>query len=144
MSERSELLARVRSAARQSAALPARLAQLPELTAEALRPILLDYIRERFLLRPEDCGSDELMELSEASLRRYIQLFRAGAIDRDSASQCSTASSTVVKKVLLMKAVQDDFGVRFTPAQSAGLTTVTALAREIVRQKRGGEVCSPN
>lgn len=138
MSERSEILARVRSAAQQSAALPARLAQLPELTVENLYPILLDYIRERFLLRAEDCGSDELMELSEASLRRYIQLYRAGLIDKKSASQCSTASSAVVKKVLLMKAVQDDFGVRFTPAQSAAITTVTALAQEIVRQKKGG------
>lgn len=137
MSERSEILARLRSAAQQSAALPARLAQLPELTEKTLYPILLDYIRERFLLRAEDCGSDELIELAEASLRRYIQLRRAGLIDKKPASQCSTASSTVVKKVLLMKAVQDDFGVRFTPAQSAGISTVTALAQEIVRQKKG-------
>lgn len=143
MSERSEILRRVRQSAQSSGQLPTQLDRLPELTVETVHPILLDYIRERFLLRPEDCGSDKLMELSEASLRRYIQLYRSGKIDKDASRACSTASSTVVKKVLLMKAIQTDFGVSFTPAQSAELTTVTALAEEIVRQKKGGAVHAP-
>ena len=141
MSERSEILRRIRESAQQSGEISASLGSLRVWTTDAVRPILTDYIRERFLLEAEDVRSDNIMELSEAGLRRYIELFRAGKITKEKARQCSTASSVIVKKVLLMKAIQDDFGIRLTPARSAEITTITELVEEVVRQ-RGDTKCS--
>jgi len=137
MGERSEILARVRHGGSSGQALRAAMEGSPAPTAGALRPVLHNYILDRLALPPEEGDSDELLELSERSLRRYIRLVREGAVKKGPGNQCSTASSVVVKKVLLMKAIQTELSVRFTPAQAAALTTVTALAEEIVRQKRG-------
>ena len=138
MADRSEILARVRRQAASGEQIPALLEALPSVTAEGVLPILRAYILDRYMLPPEEGESDELLALAEASLRRYVRLVREGAVEKDPSRQCSTASSVIVKKVLLMKAIQRDFGVCFTPAQSAELTTVSALAAEIAAQRGAG------
>ena len=95
------------------------------------------YIRDRFLLTPELCASDNILDLADASLRHILELKKEGLYHGDTSRACSGASSVIAKKVLLMKAVQEDFGVTMSPEQSAALATVTQLTDYILAQRAG-------
>ena len=66
-----------------------------------------------------------------------LALKKQGLYHGNTSRACSGASSVIAKKVLLMKAVQEDFGVTMSPEQSAALTTVTQLTDYILAQRAG-------
>lgn len=101
---------------------------------ETVYPILLRYIQDRFLLSPEQCTSDHILDLCDISLRHILELKKQGLYNGDISRSCSGASSVVSKKVLLMKAIQEDFDVTMTPAEFAGITTVYDLAAFLCAQ----------
>lgn len=103
---------------------------------ETVYPILLRYIQDRFLLSPEQCTSDHILDLCDISLRHILELKKQGLYNGDISRSCSGASSVVSKKVLLMKAIQEDFDVTMTPAEFAGITTVHDLAAFLCAQNR--------
>lgn len=140
MEERSAVLARVRQSAVQGKRYAAAFETLGEKNRETAYPILLAYIRDRFLLTPELCASDKILDLADASLRHILELKKKGLYHGDTSRACSGASSVIAKKVLLMKAVQEDFGVAMSPEQSAALATVTQLTDYILAQKAGEQV----
>ena len=69
MGDRSAVLARVRQSAVQGERYAAAFEALGEKKRETAYPILLAYIRDRFLLTPELCASDNILDLADASLR---------------------------------------------------------------------------
>ena len=140
MEDRSAVLARVRQSAVQGERYAAAFEALGEKNRETVYPILLAYIRDRFLLTPELCASDKILDLADASLRHILELKKKGLYHGDTSRACSGASSVIAKKVLLMKAVQEDFGVAMSPEQSAALATVTQLTDYILAQKAGEQV----
>lgn len=98
---------------------------------DTVYPLVMGYIRDRFLLDRDRCRSDRLLDLADASLRYLLELKRMG-IDLGRISRsCAGASSVITKKVLLMKAVQDAFNVTMTPEEFAHITTVTELTHFI-------------
>lgn len=98
---------------------------------DTVYPLVMGYIRDRFLLDRDRCRSDRLLDLADASLRYLLELKRMG-IDLGRISRsCAGASSVITKKVLLMKAVQDVFNVTMTPEEFAHITTVTELTHFI-------------
>ena len=128
MGDRSAVLARVRQSAVQGERYAAAFEALGEKKRETAYPILLAYIRDRFLLTPELCASDNILDLADASLRHILALKKQGLYH---------GNTSIAKKVLLMKAVQEDFGVTMAPEQSAALTTVTQLTDYILAQRAG-------
>ena len=74
---------------------------------------------------------------TDSSLRHILALKKQGLYHGNTSRACSGASSVIAKKVLLMKAVQEDFGVTMSPEQSAALTTVTQLTDYILAQRAG-------
>lgn len=137
MEDRGAILARVRQSAVQGERYAAAFESLREKKRETAYPILMAYIRDRFLLTPELCTSDNILDLADASLRHILELKKKGLYHGDTSRACSGASSVIAKKVLLMKAVQEDFGVTMSPEQSAALTTVTKLTDYILVQRAG-------
>lgn len=133
--DRKELLAGVQSAAREKDRYAAAYRSLDDYTVEMVYPILRAYILDRFMLTPAQCTSDKILDLADVSLRHILELKKQGLYRGDISRSCSGASSVIAKKVLLMKAVQDDFGVTMTPAQSAALETVGQLAAFLVEQR---------
>lgn len=133
--DRKELLAGVQSAAKEKDRYAAAYRSLDDYTPETVYPILRGYILDRFMLAPEQCTSDKILDLADVSLRHILELKKQGLYRGDISRSCSGASSVIAKKVLLMKAVQEDFGVTMTPAQSAALETVGQLAAFLVEQR---------
>ena len=106
MGDRSAVLARVRQSAVQGERYAAAFEALGEKKRETAYPILLAYIRDRFLLTPELCASDNILDLADASLRHILALKKQGLYHGNTSRACSGASSVIAKKALLMKAVQ--------------------------------------
>lgn len=99
-------------------------------------PLIRNYVRDKFLLSPEDGAAEELMDLADLSLRKILRLKKEGKLLGDISRGCSGASSLITKKVLLMKAVQEDFKITLTPAQSAAIQTLEQLTAAILAQRK--------
>lgn len=104
---------------------------------DSVYPLVLGYIRDRFLLTRELCQSDNILDLADVSLRYMLELKRMGIDPGAISRSCSGASSVITRKVLLMKAVQEIFDVTMTPEEFANITTVTELTRFICAQNCG-------
>ena len=101
---------------------------------DSVYPLVMGYIRDRFLLTPEMCRSESLLDLADVSLRYMLKLKRMGIDPGEISRSCSGASSVITKKVLLMKAVQEIFSVTMTPEEFANISTVTELTHFICQQ----------
>lgn len=106
---------------------------LEQKTFDTVYPLVIGYIRDRFLLTKEMCRSDRLLDLADISLRYMLDLKRMGIDPGEISRSCSGASSVITKKVLLMKAVQELFEVSMTPTEFASIETVTELTEFICR-----------
>ena len=105
-------------------------------TLEDALPLIRNYVRDKFLLSPEDGEAEALMDLADLSLRKILRLKKEGKLLGDISRGCSGASSLITKKVLLMKAVQEDFKITLTPAQSAAIQTLEQLTSAILAQRK--------
>lgn len=105
-------------------------------TPESTLPLVRNYVRDKFLLNPEDGAAEELMALADLSLRKILRLKKEGKLLGDISRGCGGASSLITKKVLLMKAVQEDFKITLTPAQSAAIQTLEQLTGAILAQRK--------
>lgn len=105
-------------------------------TRENTQSLVRNYVRDKFLLSPEDGEAEALMDLADLSLRKILRLKKEGKLLGDISRGCSGASSLITKKVLLMKAVQEDFKITLTPAQSAAIQTLEQLTGAILAQRK--------
>ena len=93
-------------------------------------------MRDKFLLSDGDGEADGLMDLADLSLRKILRLKKEGKLLGDISRGCSGASSVITKKVLLMKAAQEDFRIALSPAQSASIQTLEDLTAAILEQRK--------
>ena len=132
---RKALLDKVQAASDRAARWPAAFRVLEAPTFENSYPLVLGYVRDKFLLEPGECVGDLILDLADVSLRKLLRLKREGRLTGDISRGCSGASSVITKKVLLMKAAQEDFGIFLTPEQAAAAGTVTQLTQAILAQR---------
>lgn len=135
MAGRQDILSRVRRSVQGGARFPALFDSLEVRDFRHAYPIVRGYILDRFLLMEEPAETDCILDLADISLRHILALKKAGLYVGDTSRACSAASSVIAKKVLLMKAIQQDFRVEMTPAQAAELSTVTDVTRYILAQR---------
>lgn len=126
---KAETEARLRSLYEESGHCAGRYRALERRTFADVYPLVFAYIRGRFLLTPEQCASEKLFDLADVSLRQTIALRREGIDAGEIARSCAGASSVITKKILLFRAMGEAFGFAFTPAELAGITTVTELTK---------------
>ena len=136
MEPKEEILTRLKSAAQKLPRYADAYRGLEHRDFDSVYPLVMGYIRDRFLLTKDMCGSDKLLDLADVSLRYMLKLKRMGIDPGEISRSCSGASSVVTKKVLLMKAVQEIFSVTMTPEEFANITTVTELTNFICAQNQ--------
>ena len=132
MEERKVLLARMLKSRTGAAEWVKKFKELPDKTESLVYPLIKNYVRNKLLLSQEECIDGDLLHLADASLRRILKLKRQGIEIEDVSNGCSGASSVITKKVLLMKAVQNDFEISLTAEESAEIRTLEELTRKIV------------
>ncbi len=136
MEDRKAILQRVSTAAWDARRWVQAFDALEEKTFDAAYPLIRRYVRDKFLLSEEDGEEAELLGLADLSLRKILRLKKEGKLLGDISRGCSGASSVITKKVLLMKAAQEDFHIVLTSAQSADIQTVAALTEAILAQRK--------
>ena len=106
----------------------------------AVYPLAFGYVRSKYLLTPEQCESEKLLDLADVSLRQTLALKRRGIQVGEIARSCAGASSVITKKILLMKAMQEDFQISMTPEEFAAIDTLTDLAGFLAADRSGKTV----
>jgi len=137
MNERKAILEKVRLAAWDDRRWVRTFEALESKRFEHLYPIVRGYVRSKFLLDEGDPEETLILDLADTSLRKILRLKKEGKLIGDISRGCSGASSVISKKVLLMKAVQEDFHITLTPTQSAEIQTLDQLTAAISEQKEG-------
>ena len=85
----------------------------------------------KFFLTEEEAqatGSDEILELANESVEKLLRQNDKSVKLAEGSTTCTNQSSTDIKKVLLSLTLQRAIGVRFTPEESADLTTINQLS----------------
>ncbi len=100
--------------------------------------LLYEFIACKYLLDPEDMSTDDLIALGERSTAKIAGFQKDGLEFREKSAGCTTASSGVIKKVLLAIAVGTCIGARLDPDRVAAAETVPQLAELIVHTRAGG------
>ena len=90
-----------------------------------------------FLTEEEACatGDDNLLELANVSVEKMLRNADKSVKLAEGSTTCTNQSSTDIKKVLLSMTLQRALGVRFTPDESAELTTIEQLADALFEAK---------
>lgn len=135
MADRNAIFQRVSTAAWDARRWVLAFEALEHPTRENTLPLVRSYVRDKFLLSPEDGEAEELMALADLSLRKILRLKKEGKLLGDISRGCGGASSLITKKVLLMKAVQQEFHILLTPAQAAAVQTLEQLTEAILAQR---------
>lgn len=85
----------------------------------------------KFFLTEEEVaetGSEDLLKLADVSVEKMLRNADKSVKLAEGSTTCTNQSSTDIKKVLLSMTLQRALGIRFTPEESADLTTLTLLA----------------
>lgn len=89
---------------------------------------LKKFIAYKFMLDPEkDMAEDDIRKLALLSLEKTMKLDKDMIKQLDQATPCDHATSESAKKVLLLFAVQKEFGIKPDPAKLAATESVKAL-----------------
>ncbi len=114
-------------------ALAASFAVVPDSEIEAL---LREFIACKYFLLPEDLKRNDLIALGNLSTARMAGYQQAGIQFREKSAGCTTASSGVIKKVLLAIAIGKLIGKKLDPDAVAQVETVPQMAELIVQTRR--------
>ena len=101
------------------------------LDRDGFRAQVRRFTLDKFFLTEEEvqeAGSEELLELANVSVEKMLRNADKSVKLAEGSTTCTNQSSTDIKKVLLSMTLQRALGIRFTPEESAELTTLTQLA----------------
>ena len=93
-----------------------------------LRAHLRGYIFSKYMMPENECRSDAISDLTEASLARMMRVTPELAAQLDTARSCAGATSATVKKALLFQAMEREFQIVLPAAEAVGARDVTELA----------------
>ena len=105
-------------------------AALPALTREELEGHLRAFLLGRFLLDP-DCREDDIVTLSQLSIRRVLEMNERDLSTHDLGVGCSGAPSVDSKIILFMMALGRELEITISPLRIPALKTVPILADEV-------------
>ena len=129
--ERKKIVASILEKAKSSASSEAEIVRnkvnpSPEFVKEHLKK----FIAYKFMLDPEkDMEEDDIRKLAILSLEKTMKLDKTMIKQLDQATPCDHATSESAKKVLLLFAVQKEFGIKPDPADLAATESVEALSK---------------
>lgn len=101
------------------------------LDRDGFRAQVRRFTLDKFFLTEEEAqaaGTEELLKLANESVEKMLRNADKSVKLAEGSTTCTNQSSTDIKKVLLSMTLQRAIGIRFTPEESAELTTLTQLA----------------
>ena len=97
-----------------------------------LRAHLRGYILGKYMMPENECRSDRIAALTEASLARMMKVTPELAAVLDTARSCAGATSATVKKALLLQAMERELDVVLPAAEAVAAKDVTSLAAVVM------------
>ena len=98
-----------------------------------LRAHLRGYILSKYMMPEEECRSDRIAALTEASLARMMKVTPELARVLDTARSCAGATSATVKKALLLQAMERELDIVLPADKAVAAKDVTSLADVVMR-----------
>lgn len=105
-------------------------------TDEEIPELLREYLCCKYLLMPEEIDTDNLIKLGEKSTAKIAGIKSSGIEFREKSAGCTTASSGVIKKILLAMAVSKCIGIKINPDEVAQAETLPQMADLIIRMRK--------
>ena len=105
--------------------------QACDLERDEFRVLVRRFTLAKFFLTEEEvaaAGTEDLLKLANESVEKILRENDRSVKLAEGSTTCTNQSSTDIKKVLLSMTLQRGLGIRFTPEESADLTTITELA----------------
>lgn len=102
-----------------------------KLGREEFRAQVRRFTLAKFFLTEEEAqtvGTEDILKLANESVEKLLRQNDKSVKLAEGSTTCTNQSSTDIKKVLLSLTLQRALGIRFTPEESADLTTITELA----------------
>lgn len=100
-----------------------------QLTYGFLEEQLRAFVMKKFSLTYDDLrSSDDLTELSALSLQRALRISKDSIADFEAGENCEGATSTDVKRTLLLVRVQKALGVKLSMQELMRVDTISDLA----------------
>ena len=102
-----------------------------DLERDEFRALVRRFTLAKFFLTEEEvaaAGTEDLLKLANESVEKILRENDRSVKLAEGSTTCTNQSSTDIKKVLLSMTLQRGLGIRFTPEESADLTTITELA----------------
>lgn len=127
---RHELLRYVTAAATEARLIRERRPPEQDFVREHLRR----YILGKYMMPEKCCPGDSIRELTETSLARTMRVSPELAAELDTARSCAGATSAMVKKALLLQAMERDLGITLPADRASQAPDVSALAALVVEQ----------
>lgn len=109
---------------------------IPSAGEEDLVPLVWEYVRCKYLLTPEEMTTDNLSVLGRISTEKLIGIRNSGIEYKDKAAGCTSASSDVIKKILLAMALGRILETKLNPDDVANVVTINDLV-ELLLQTKG-------
>ncbi|MEA5002700.1 MAG: hypothetical protein VB081_04310 [Christensenella sp.] len=128
ISIKERLLQSKEAAARVAAAILAN--EKPD--RKFLNKHLRQYLERKFMLEQDECASDDIDELSKASIAKSLKISKELLKEVDLATSCEGATSATIKKVLFFMAVQRELGIRLAPDDIAQVKTLEDLTELVL------------
>lgn len=98
-----------------------------------LRAHLRGYILSKYMMPENECRSDAIADLTEASLARMMRVTPELAAQLDTSRSCAGATSATVKKALLFQAMERELRIVLPAAETVAAKDVSALAKLVLR-----------
>ena len=99
---------------------------------------LREYVRCKYFLEPDDMTTEDIILLGNRGTERLADLRRSGLEFRDTSAGCTSVSSAVAKKALLILSLGKALGVSFDPdqvAEAATLSDIASLLQALLKEK---------
>ncbi len=94
---------------------------------------LKEYIKNKFMLDDSDFDTTNILELAKRSIARQHNIELADIRFKDG-YDCSGATSSMTKKILLIMAIEKDLNLYFSKEQSADITDISDIIKIAEKQ----------
>ena len=103
---------------------------------DEIEALLREFIACKYFLEPEDMQTDDLIALGNSSTEKLAGCKKSGLQFEEKSAGCTTASSGVIRKVLLAITVGKLIGARLDPDAVAMTETIPQLAELIIQTRK--------
>jgi len=93
---------------------------------------LRQYVLNKYMLPEDSAETDNIRDLTEASLARVMKVAPSLVEELDTARSCAGATSAMVKKALLLQAMERDLGIVLPADKATRARDVKELAELVL------------